>query len=134
MPANHPLQSCEPLLPFLWCYHAPCEDGDFPRDVHAGEIVPRVWLRVAGGLSLRHDAAEAGALHEAVEDVAEGPAEDALYLGQLNASGLSSWRNICQDAWPTWQRKYKIQHGIPLNTPFQKARAVLLLLSGKGCL
>ena len=77
-----------PPLPLPRC-HAPRQDRDFPRDIHAGEVIPRVRLRVARGLRLRHDAAEAGALHEAVEDVAEGAAEDALYLRRLSGESGS---------------------------------------------
>lgn len=64
----------------------PGEDGDFARDIHAGEVVPGVGLGEAEGLGLRDDLAEGSAPgREAVEDVGEGPAEDALDARDLVA-------------------------------------------------
>ena len=58
----------------------PCKNGDLAGNVHAGEVITGVGLRVAGCLRLRNDLAEAGSLNEVVEDVAERAAENALHL------------------------------------------------------
>lgn len=58
----------------------PGQDCDFACNVHASQIVPGVWLRIAGRLCLSHDLREAAAPHQAVEDVGQRPAENALNL------------------------------------------------------
>ena len=49
----------------------PGQDGDLPRDVHAGQVVPRVGLCVPPVLGLGHDLGEGRARHKAVEDVGQ---------------------------------------------------------------
>ena len=60
---------------------APGKDGDFPRHIRAGEVITGVRLGEAVVLGLSDDAGEGAVGGERIEDVGEGPAEDALDAG-----------------------------------------------------
>ena len=58
--------------------HLAAEDDELARHVHAREVVARIRLGEAALPRLAHDAGEAGAAVEDVEQVGERAGEDAL--------------------------------------------------------